>query len=150
MILVATRIARRWNQTGQKFAGEPDIAHTFFSQHRLLLWSLIGATYLWNLQSLANRGFPRFPPLLAGAIATALATAAITFKLAFTNEDSPELMAGLAKSLADNEVGVSLVTHARIVFLAIGSALGYTVFSGFSQTKRQNCKYGITAIQKQC
>jgi ethanolaminephosphotransferase len=147
VILITTRIVRRWNQTGQKFAGEPDIAHTYFSQHRLLLWSLVGITYLWNLQSLASHGFPRFPQLLAGAIATALATAAVTFKLAFTNEDSPELMAGLAKSLADSEVGVSLVTRARIVFLAIGLALGYTIFSGFNQTKRPNCKYVISMIE---
>src|SRR6187402_142070 len=98
LILLATRTARRWNQTGQKFAGGPDIARTFFSEHRLFLWSLVGLTYLWNLQSLATRGFPRFPQLAAGTIATALATAALTFKLAFTNEDSPELMAGLAKS----------------------------------------------------
>ncbi|RAL60872.1 hypothetical protein DID88_010196 [Monilinia fructigena] len=97
LIIVATRIARRWNQTGQKFSGDPDIARTFFSQHRLTLWTLVGATYVWNLQSLARRGFSRFPQIVAGAISTLLATAAVTFKLAFTNEDSPELLAGLAK-----------------------------------------------------
>ncbi|KAK8902695.1 hypothetical protein QC760_009184 [Botrytis cinerea] len=139
MILVATRIARRWNQTGQKFAGDPDIARTFFSQHRLTLWTLVGATYLWNLQSLASKGFPRFPQILAGVISTLLATAAITFKLAFTNEDSPELLAGIAKTMADNDTGIPLVLRARLVFIGIASCLVYTVLSSFSPpSKRQN------------
>ena len=140
LILVATRFARRWNQTGQKFAGEPDIAKTFFFEHRRILWSLIGTTYLWNLQSLAFRGFSRFPQLVAVVVATTLATAALTFKLAFTNEDSPELMAGIAKSMADNDMGVSLILRARIVFIAIGLAVIYTVISGFNYSKRPNRK----------
>lgn len=140
-VLIATRLARRWNQTGQKFAGEPDIARKFFSEHRLVLWLLVALTYLWNLQCLAARAFSRFPPLFAGAIATSLATAALTFKLAFTNEDSPELMAGIAKSMADSEVGVSLVTRARIAVIAIGLALLYTVGTGFGLTKKPNSKY---------
>ncbi|KAF7889213.1 hypothetical protein EAF00_009513 [Botryotinia globosa] len=139
MILVAARISRRWNQTGQKFAGDPDIARTFFSQHRLALWTLVGATYLWNLQSLASKGFSRFPQILAGVISTLLATAAITFKLAFTNEDSPELLAGIAKTMADNDTGIPLVLRARLVFIGIASCLVYTLLSSFSPSvKRQN------------
>ena len=141
IVLISMRLARRWNQTGQKFAGEPDIARTFFSSHRLTLWTLVALTYLWNIQSLATKGFSRFPQLAAGAIATTLATASITFKLAFTNEDSPELLAGPAKSMAatDSEFGLSLVTRARIVFLAIGLSLLYTL-SSFGHTKRPNRK----------
>lgn len=140
IVLIVMRIARRWNQTGRKFAGEPDIARTFFSSHRLTLWILVGITYLWNIQSLATRGFPRFPQLGAAAIATSLATASITFKLAFTNEDSPELLAGPAKAMAatDSEFGLSLVTRARIVFIAIGLGLLYTLASSFGHTKRPN------------
>lgn len=140
MVLFATRLARRWNQTGQKFAGEPDIARTFFSEHRLVLWALVALTYLWNLQCLAARAFSRFPQIAGGAIATTLATAALTFKLAFTNEDSPELMAGIAKSMADSEIGVSLVARARIAFIAIGLALVYTLISGFVPSKKPNSK----------
>ncbi|KAA8563673.1 hypothetical protein MFRU_052g00500 [Monilinia fructicola] len=139
LIIVATRIARRWNQTGQKFAGDPDIARTFFSQHRLTLWTLVGATYVWNLQSLARRGFSRFPQIVAGAISTLLATAAITFKLAFTNEDSPELLAGLAKTMADSDTGIPLVPQARLVFIGVASCLLYTVLSSFGPpSKRPN------------
>ena len=152
------RLARRWNQTGQKFAGEPDIGRTFLFEHRVLFWSILCITYLWNLQSLASTSFPRFPQLVAGAIATALATAAVTFKLAFTYEDSPELMVSAVKSMADNEIGISLVLRARIVFIAIAIAVLYTIISGFSHPKRSNRKLTITPpshsllrdIQQQC
>jgi ethanolaminephosphotransferase len=69
------------------------------------------------------------------AIATLLATAAVTFKLAFTNEDSPELMAGPAKTMAGEEMGVSLVSRAQVVFIALGLALAYTLATSFSHKK---------------
>ncbi|KAJ5033462.1 uncharacterized protein L3040_008577 [Drepanopeziza brunnea f. sp. 'multigermtubi'] len=139
LILVIARLSRRWNQTGQKWAGEPDIARNFFSAHRLTLWMFVALTYLWILQSLA-RGFPRFPQMAAAAISTAIVTAALTFKLAFTHEDSPELMAGVAKSMTDSEAGagVSLIGRARIAFIFIFIALVYTMISGFSDTRRPN------------
>ncbi|TAQ89779.1 hypothetical protein B7494_g1852 [Chlorociboria aeruginascens] len=108
--------ARRWNQTGQKFAGEPDIARKFLFDHNLTLWYLVGATYLWNLKSLANQGFPELPQLLSGALFTALTTAAVTFKFAFTNEDSPELMVELVKTTMDtlhNLLTLFLITQSR-------------------------------------
>lgn len=134
------RIARRWNQTGQKFAGEPDIGGTFLLEHRIFFWTILCITYLWNLQSLASSAFPRFPQLVSGAIATALATAAVTFKLAFTYEDSPELMVGVLKSMSDREMGISLVLRARIVFIAIGLTVIYTLVSGFGHSQKANRK----------
>lgn len=139
LLLATTRVVRRWNQTGQKFAGESDIVKSFFSDHRHFFWCLVAITYLWNLQALASISFPRFPQVVAGAVAAILATAAVTFKLAFTMEDSPELLVGLAESMADSEMGISLVTHARIVFIAIGLTLAYTLASSFSH-KRPNRK----------
>ncbi|KAG9235506.1 GPI ethanolamine phosphate transferas-like protein 2 [Amylocarpus encephaloides] len=134
-LLLVTRIVRRWNQTGQKWTGEPDIAKTFFFEHRIFLWILVSITYLWNIQVFATTGFRRFPKVVAGAIATSLATAAVTFKLAFTHEDSPELLAGFTKTMAENMEGISLVTRARIVFAAIGLALSYTLVTSFSHKK---------------
>jgi ethanolaminephosphotransferase len=96
---------------------------------------VVTITYLWNLQSLATKGFPRFNQTVSIAIATLLATAAVTFKLAFTNEDSPELMAGLAKTMAGEEMDVSLVSRAQIVFIALGLALAYTLATSFSHKK---------------
>ncbi|KAG0648280.1 Glycosylphosphatidylinositol-anchor biosynthesis 7 [Hyphodiscus hymeniophilus] len=137
-LLITMRVARRWNQTGQKFAGEPDIGRTFLSDHRTSLWAILCLTYLWNLQSLASTGFPRFPQFVAGAIATALATAAVTFKLAFTYADSPELLVGAVTSMAENDIGVSLVLRARIIFTGILIAVIYTLVSGLSHPKNSN------------
>jgi ethanolaminephosphotransferase len=135
------RIARRWNQTGQKFAGEPDIARTFLFGHRWTLWVLIGATYLWNLRSLASHSFPQLPRLASVAIATALASASFTFKLAFTFEDSPELMIGPALYVVENDLGISLVTRARVVFAFIGIASVYSIFASFSRAKGSSCRF---------
>jgi ethanolaminephosphotransferase len=132
------RIARRWNQTGQKFAGEPDIARAFFSDHKMFLWVLVVVTYLWNIQFLSTNGFSRFPQTASAVFATALATASATFKVAFTGQDSPELMTGLIKTMADNEKGASLVARARVTFIAIGISLIYTLATGRGLPKRPN------------
>lgn len=137
-VLATARVARRWNQTGQKFAGEPDIARTFFSAHTAVLWVAVVATYLWNLRSLASHGFPRFSQTISGGIGTSLAAASATFKLAFTSQDSPELMADLARTMVSPELGVSLVARARIVFITIGFALVYTLVAGLRLPKRPN------------
>jgi ethanolaminephosphotransferase len=138
--MIGARVTRRWNQTGQKWAGEPDIAKHFFVEHRLFFWVLVAMTYLWNIQVSSRIGFPHLPQWAAGAVSTAIATTAVTFKLAFTHEDSPELLAGFAKTLADNGIGGALlVSRARIVFAAISLALAYTIFSGFSR-QRPNSK----------
>ena len=134
MVLVLLRIIRRWNQTGQKWAGEPDISRTFFD-HKIIFWGFVGITYLWNLQSLSSRGFPRFPKLAGRAIGAALITASVTFKLAFTNEDSPELMLWSSPS-SNPDLSVTLVTRARIAFIAISVALVYTLVTGFSKPRR--------------
>ncbi|KAL2067876.1 hypothetical protein VTL71DRAFT_15974 [Oculimacula yallundae] len=140
LILIVARITRRWNQTGQKWAGEPDIARTFFTEHRLTLWAFVALTYLWNLQALTSRAFYRFHQVVAAGVCTALVTAALTFKLAFTNEDSPELMAGIAKYMADSEAsaGASLIGRAQLALLAIAVAVIYTIGSGFGNEKRPN------------
>lgn len=127
--LIALRITRRWNQTGQKYAGEPDIARTYLSENIDILWYLVGAAYLWNTYSLTNHGFLKLPRLAAIAISSTLVTLAITFKLAFTMEDSPELLGGISATLLDPSPGLSLVNKARVVFASIAIALGYTIFS---------------------
>ncbi|KAG9242411.1 GPI ethanolamine phosphate transferas-like protein 2 [Calycina marina] len=133
-MLLLLRIIRRWNQTGQKWAGEPDISSLFFD-HKLIFWCLVGATYLWNLQSLANCGFSLFPKMAGRAIGAALSTAAVTFKLAFTIEDSPELMLWVV-SPTETDSAVNLVTRAKIAFMAIGMAVAYTIVTGFAQPRQ--------------
>lgn len=117
--LGSMRLIRGWNQTGQKFAGEPDIVTSFVATNPPLLWYLVTATYAMVSFELFN-GLGDIPVAISGSVVAGLVTSAISFKLAFTKEDAPELVVGLAKTLADIFDGPSLVNRARAVFLGLG------------------------------
>ncbi|KAK3944311.1 GPI ethanolamine phosphate transferase 2 [Diplogelasinospora grovesii] len=138
-MLVATRLIRGWNQTGQKFAGEPDIVKIFLASNPGLLCGLVGATYLWIWWELLV-GFSNVPgsPAVNFVGATALTLAAATFKLAFTNEDAPELVLNsLAKQVLELEFmqGATLVSLARAVFTGLVLAMVCAVY--LLSTKRR-------------
>ncbi|KAK0711618.1 alkaline-phosphatase-like protein [Lasiosphaeris hirsuta] len=136
LMLTTVRLVRAWNQTGQKFAGEPDIVKIFLYTNPTLLWCLVGATYLWIHRELVY-GFNGIPKPFSYSGVTALLLAAFTFKVAFTNEDAPELVIGLAKRVLELEPtqGHSLISRARAVFAGLGFALAVALF--FLLTKRQ-------------
>lgn len=109
------RILRRWNQTGQKFAGEPDVARNFLRFHQNTLWILIILTY-------ADLGAHLFLSLphcwVWRLIAVTVTVAAFTFKLTFVASDSPELLSNsfeleYMRRVSDS---MSLILQARLVF----------------------------------
>ncbi|KAJ5107552.1 GPI ethanolamine phosphate transferase 2 [Penicillium angulare] len=118
-LIACHRVLRRWNQTGQKFTAEPDIARGFLPVHPPVFWGLIVLAYMdasrGLLQSMPFAGLPRL-----GAVI--LPTLAFMFKLSFVANDSPELLTG---SFISRVVGAwpstfSLVPQARLVFGGIG------------------------------
>lgn len=127
VVLAGLRLTRRWNQTGQKFAGEPDIARTFLAEHTTLLWALVFAMYMWNCYSLSSTGFPHLPRSIAKGISQLLVVMAAAFKVAFTHEDAPELLDWAASKVAELTTGFSLITRARGVFIGIGLALAQVI-----------------------
>ena len=136
------RLIRSWNQTGQKFAGEPDIVKIFLTPKPELLWILITITYAVTLSQIVT-SLEGVPFAVSAGYATILITFAFFFKLAFTAEDAPELVSGLTKTLSDAIQGQSLPTRARIVFfcLAIGSAFAiYRARSGSPRAAQQSSK----------
>ena len=118
IILLAThRVAIRWNQTGQKHAGEPDIAHTVFADHHVLMWFLVWGTYIANGFSLATRTFAGLlQSEIAAFFVVPLVALSIVFKLNFTQADAPELVQGLALRIREWSEPFDLVLQARIVF----------------------------------
>jgi ethanolamine phosphate transferase 2 subunit G len=128
-MLGTVRIIRAWNQTGQKYAGEPDIVKTFVYPSPGLLWFLVGATYIWIHREVVF-GFNRIFAPVSYACATGMTLAAVTFKVSFTKEDAPELVVGFARSVADLGFtrGHSLVARARAVFIALGAGLLVALF----------------------
>lgn len=134
---VAFRIIRSWNQTGQKFAGEPDLVKTFLHPNPLLLWTLVCITYLWIHRELV-RGFGNIPMLVNVMGSTGLVLAAFTFKLAFTHEDSPELLRGIPDTLIALTQGATLVARARAVFIGLGVATGGVLLALLSRRPLSN------------
>ena len=135
-ILLGLRVTRRWNQTGQKLAGEPDIARTFFYDHNLYMCVAVLVTYL----DLARRtswgrlgGLASFE--LSSIVSITLGLAAIVFKIAFTNAEAPELLRGLPRPLLDQFLTPSLLIQARTVFLGIFGVLAYILISHWKKTK---------------
>jgi len=121
------RVIRRWNQTGQKFAGEPDIAKTFLLTQKSYLWITVASTYVvlsWLFSS--RRPFPLFG---GGLVAVVLGLAALTFKLAFVNNDAPELLHGFPQLLIDILERQSLEVLACMVFIGLVTTFAVIIFS---------------------
>ncbi|CAG8258428.1 unnamed protein product [Penicillium salamii] len=118
LLAICQRLLRRWNQTGQKFAAEPDIAHTFFGRHLEIFWALLALTYLDAGHGIVRK--TRLPGLYKlGALVPAVL--AFTFKVHFVASESPELLDGTFISHIAKEwpYTMSLVLHARLVFYGL-------------------------------
>ena len=137
VLLTILRIIRRWNQTGQKYSGDPDIAKNFLPTHNLILWSLVVATYLDLAQRLARRALMRMSRLASTILATALCLASFSFKVSYTKVDAPELLSGLEGMIIAPVENVSLVTQAWTVFLIIGLVAVYVVYRRFYEGSGQ-------------
>ncbi|KAF0642608.1 hypothetical protein FPSE5266_08630 [Fusarium pseudograminearum] len=129
--LAALRITRGWNQTGQKFAGDPDIVKSFVVTHPQLLWGIITLGYMMLSFRLLAR-LKSLPSLASTSITSVLLMSAYSFKLDFTSEDAPELVVGFAKSLNDLLVGQSLLWRARTAFILLGILFGYGIYRSFT------------------
>jgi ethanolaminephosphotransferase len=126
-MLGIVRLTRSWNQTGQKFAGKPDIVTTFLLPNPTFLWVMVWSTYLWIIRELLN-DLNGIPPVISGSVVAGVVTSAISFKLTFTKQDAPELVVGFASFLADLFDGPSLVTQARAVFMGIALTALYPIY----------------------
>ena len=132
-LLVILRVVRVWNQTGQKHAGEPDIAKTVLPAHNISLWLLVLATYLDIIQRLSRGAVPWASRHLATAASLALGIAALGFKVAFTEADAPELLKGLEYFVLSPMEESSLVAQARAVFTSIAIMVVLTSFPAVYQ-----------------
>ena len=125
--ILALRIIRAWNQTGQKHAGKPDIARHFLPAHTPLLWILVFATYVDIIQRISRNGMTWASRRFATAVSIVLGFAAFGFKIAFTDADAPELLVGGLQDVLMPMRDTSLVAQARAVFLCIGFIVIMTI-----------------------
>lgn len=127
MILISFRLVRGWNQTGQKFAGEPDLVKISLIPQPRLLWCLVLGTYATVGLELVSRT-KALPSFISKPVIVGLMVSAISFKLAFTKEDAPEIVTGFVRGLQTMLEGPSLLARARALFLGLVLALVYPVF----------------------
>ncbi len=150
-LLALLRVVRAWNQTGQKHAGEPDIAKTLFPAHNFIFWLLVLATYLDVVQRLARRAVPWASRQLSSAASFALGIAALGFKVAFTKADAPELLEGLQFFVLRPLEEASLVAQARAFFSSNAIMMALTSFPVIYQRAFQGEKTdGMILLEMHC
>ncbi|KAH8431218.1 mannose-ethanolamine phosphotransferase LAS21 [Aspergillus melleus] len=137
-LAASLRILRRWNQTGQKFAGEPDVAREFLPSHPHVLWSLVVLTYADVLVHLVFGFAPAISWIL---MVLPMVAAALLFKVSSVASDSFELIGGSFLEPVSKFVGsMPLVLHARLVacgaFLLVAYSMYLRKATGPSQLKK--------------
>ena len=141
------RLLRAWNQTGQKFAGAPDVVKAFIVPHPVLLWVPVIAMYGVTALDIFN-GLDVLPPFLSAIFAVVTTLSALVFKLAFTAADAPELEIGIAH-LVRSIYEVPLSTNARFTFglVGVGSLLAaYQSLTGNPRSAKHSGKCRQTRI----
>ncbi|KAJ5205614.1 Alkaline phosphatase-like alpha/beta/alpha [Penicillium cf. griseofulvum] len=129
VLAITQRILRRWNQTGQKFAAEPDISRTFFARHPEIFWGLFVLTYVdagrHLLKSISISRIFKLGVLVPVVFA-------FTFKLHFVTSESPELLEGtfISRIVKQWPYSLSLVSHARLVFYGLAVIVLLALFVG--------------------
>ena len=123
-------IARRWNQTGQKYAGSPDLLSEVFFTNTWLLWVLVIGTYAAVSRNLRSRTRSWRPSTPLSLFPVGVCIAAFTFKVAFTAADAPELLQGfpLLTPMLDLTSHFGLVSLARVTFCGILTLLACTIY----------------------
>lgn len=125
--LFLLRVIRAFNQTGQKFAGNPDIVKTYLIPYPELLWVLVLAMYALAAFQI-SQGLDGVPPPVVTLFTAYLTISALAFKLAFTAEDAPELNIEIIRTLQGLYQTQSLVYQAKIVFALISACAVFAVF----------------------
>jgi ethanolamine phosphate transferase 2 subunit G len=116
--MITTRLLRGWNQTGQKYAGGPDIVKSYLLTNPRLLWVCIIIEYVsCYLQLTLQLRRSRYPKL--ASIVLVVMLIAFNFKLSFTNEDAPELVVGYVITIINMIPQLSLLAQAQAALLGI-------------------------------
>ncbi|KAK6511498.1 major facilitator superfamily transporter protein [Arthrobotrys musiformis] len=116
ILLLLLRLTRRWNQTGQKHAGAPDITNPFLTNNPTILWTLVFFSYTDMFFRLKRSLSTRSSPIVGSVMAISPIVASILFKLSMAALDTRELLPQFLTPLADNFSKIPPVTQAQIVF----------------------------------
>ncbi|KIX96770.1 uncharacterized protein Z520_07490 [Fonsecaea multimorphosa CBS 102226] len=123
-------VARRWRQTGQKYAGEADILSQVITSNSWLLWTLVMLVYAVLSRNLSHRAGVWMGSPQMGILPALVSISAFLFKIAFTAADAPELLASfpILNPLVGFVSQYPLVSMARVVFLGLAHLLGCAIY----------------------
>ena len=152
-ILVVTLlfgITRRWNQTGQKYAGEPDLLGQILRPNPLLLWILITATYAMYSRNLSRRAVNWMQSKQMGLLPVFVCMSAFIFKVAFTAAAAPELVTDIIilRPLITFTRRYPLTSLARVCFLGLAQLLGCAIYYEAPWKDRAHLKGYLEASQE--
>ncbi|RMZ86145.1 hypothetical protein DV737_g260, partial [Chaetothyriales sp. CBS 132003] len=125
LICLLYGIGRRWNQTGQKYAGDPDLVSEVWSKSPFLLWVLIIASYTLFSRNLSQRAIKWLNSKQLAVLPVFISMTALVFKIALTAADAPELVNGVTvlEPIVAFTQKYSLVGLARVSFLGLAQLL---------------------------
>ncbi|KAL9007271.1 MAG: hypothetical protein Q9188_000074 [Gyalolechia gomerana] len=126
--LTSMRVIRAWNQTGQKHAGQPDIARGLLSNHIYILWAFVCVIYFALPGKMRYKSLGQIGRTASLVYATVLCAVGFVFKVAFTTADAPELLEGLP--IPQILASVDLTRLARALFLGMLLICAAGSFSG--------------------
>ena len=118
IILLVFGITRRWKQTGQKYATDPDLVSDVLTPLPWLLWTVLIATYAVVSSDLSNRASRWMNSRHLGLLPVLVVMSALIFKVAFTAADAPELVKNVTimQPLLAFTWKYPLVSIARVAF----------------------------------
>lgn len=127
--MIMIRVIRGWNQTGQKYAGSPDIAsYLGQSENAAILWLLIIAYYGSLFERMWKGSYSKLNPMLGFVVSFTTVAASIAFK-AHMAWEAGETVPGLMQKLTGIDRvepdPARLVGFARLAFVTIGSGMLY-------------------------
>lgn len=147
-IMIAIRIIRSWNQTGQKYAGGPDIASFLLRPENVnFLWFLIIIYYGTLFGRVWKGSFSKLNPMFGISISFITIASSFAFKTHMAYE-SGEIVPSILQKIVgigrlDNDPN-RLIGFARFSFFTIGFGfiyefsnllIGVDVFSGENRIK---------------
>jgi ethanolaminephosphotransferase len=141
-LFILHRILQRWNQTGQKFAGSPDIVTDVLYHHPVWMWSLVIFTYAtvslqigYSLAKYLNLGY-----IIGTVGALSVVVPSFVLKLAFVASDAPELLYLLQGEEVEVLQKLPMVHIARGIFFGLTAFTLLAVIETFSPSKGSQSK----------
>ena len=142
-------VVRKWNQTGQKYAGDSDVLGEAIKPNAFFLWTLNIIAYSVFSRNLSERATQWIQAKQMGVLPVLVAMSALIFKVAFTAADAPELVERVAflRPLVSFTGKYPLVNLARVCFMGLAQLMGCAIYYDAPWRSRSNLQQFLKSFQ---